>query len=133
MTSTVRQVIQEAMEQATAVGIGEAPTASEMVSALTSYNFLIQSKEMGDWAQIGDVDLDDNFALAEELKEYFCAMLAVRLCTKFGKAIPGAVAALATTGENKIKGATMRGVEMDLDDGVKRMPSQRRGVWGLLR
>lgn len=125
MSLTVRQMIQEAFEQSTILLGGSTPESDEQTTALQSYNLLIRSKIMGAWAQVGSAVIGDTFPLPEELEDYFAAMLAVRLCTKFGKAIPSAVAALATQGENEIKGSQARGITLDMDDGLKNMPSQR--------
>jgi hypothetical protein len=126
MTLTVRQMIQEAIEQSRVLGSGAEPENEEVTTALVSYNLLITSSTMGGWAQIGDVeDPDDQFPLPDDLRDYFAAMLAVRLCTKFSKPVPEGVAKTAVEGENFIMGSRIRGVEMEIDAGLLNMPSQR--------
>lgn len=125
MTVTVRQIITKALKDITVPSANVSPTSAEMADGLESFNQLITSREIGDWAQVGDFAISDNFPLPEEVRLYFTAMLASQIAPQYGKDIPAAVADLATRGRNMITGNLMRRGALAIDPGVLGMPSQR--------
>ena len=127
MTDTVRRVIENALEDIAVTSASQPATADEISTGRRHFNYLITSREIGDWATVGDLTLDQDFPLPEELRLYFTAMLAASLAPAFGKAIPVAIADLATRGRNLIIGNLMRRGSLKIDDGLLNMPTQLFG------
>lgn len=124
MADTVRQIIANALEDIAVTSANQPATADEINTGKRHFNYLVTSREIGDWANVGDLDLGDDFPLPEELRIYFTAMLAASLASAFGKDVPPVVADLATRGRNMIIGNLMRRGAVSIDRGVLGMPTQ---------
>ncbi len=125
MADTVREIIANALEDIAVTSANQPATADEINTGKRHFNYLVTSREIGDWANVGDLDLGDDFPLPQELRLYFTAMLAASLAPAFGKDVPPPVADLATRGRNAIIGNLMRRGAVAIDDGLLNMPSQR--------
>ena len=124
MADTVREIISHALEDIAVTSANQPPTADEINTGRRHFNNLVTSREIGDWANVGDLELGDDFPLPEELRIYFTAMLAASLASAFGKDVPPVVADLATRGRNMIIGNLMRRGAVSIDRGLLGMPTQ---------
>lgn len=127
MSTTARQMIDDATRQVRVRGANETLSATTGRDCLRDLNTLITSLNLGQYRKVyeNDLELTSEVDLPQELIQPVTSMLAVKIAAMFGVAVPAQVALDADRGSGQIAMFRLRHGTVKVDDGLLNTSSYR--------